>query len=109
MRITKIHLQNIGVFEDTTIAFPEKTDPDKAEIHILTGENGTGKSTVLYGLSAVAIAYPYLLNRFVHRNLKSSLEIRLDDGGRIVHTFDDEGHHYFGKRFKKDCRLYKEN
>jgi DNA repair exonuclease SbcCD ATPase subunit len=52
MRITKIHLQNIGVFEDTTIDSPGKTDPGKAEIHILTGENGTGKSTILLAFAS---------------------------------------------------------
>ena len=34
--------------------FPKKADPDKAEIHILTGENGTGKSTVLMLLASLA-------------------------------------------------------
>ena len=91
MRITKIHLQNIGVFEDTIIDFPEKTDPDKAEIHILTGENGTGKSTVLYGLSSILKAFPYLLERFVYKNSKSDLVVVFDDGQRINHFFTDEG------------------
>ena len=53
MRITKLQLKNIGVFEDVTISFPEKTNKDKAEIHIFTGENGTGKSTILYALSCI--------------------------------------------------------
>ncbi len=91
MRITKIHLQNIGVFEDTTIAFPEKTDPDKAEIHILTGENGTGKSTVLYGLSSVQRLYSYLEDRFIYRNPESSLKVELGSEGCIIHTFDGKG------------------
>lgn len=36
--------------------FPKKTDPDKAEIHILTGENGTGKSTVLEALKNLGLS-----------------------------------------------------
>lgn len=47
MRITRLEAQNIGPFEDLKIDFKEKVIKDKAEIHILTGENGTGKSTVL--------------------------------------------------------------
>lgn len=35
MRISKIQLKGVGVFEDETIEFPEKQDPDKAEIHAL--------------------------------------------------------------------------
>jgi predicted ATP-binding protein involved in virulence len=46
-RIEKISLQQIGPFGEFTLEFPKKRDADKAEIHILTGENGTGKSTVL--------------------------------------------------------------
>lgn len=46
-RIESLEINKIGAFEHIIMDFPKKTDPDKAEIHILTGENGTGKSTVL--------------------------------------------------------------
>ncbi len=92
MRITKIHLQNIGVFEDTTIEFPEKKDPDKAEIHILTGENGTGKSTLLYAISSINSlpnkVYPYLLNRFRERNPEAIILVELNDTCQINFFFD---------------------
>ncbi|MCU0327091.1 MAG: AAA family ATPase [Spirosomaceae bacterium] len=52
MRITRLEAQNIGPFEDLKIDFEEKVIKDKAEIHILTGENGTGKSTVLMLLAS---------------------------------------------------------
>lgn len=51
MRITKLYLKNIGVFEEEEIVFKEKINPDYADIHIFTGENGTGKSTILYALA----------------------------------------------------------
>lgn len=54
MRITRLEAQNIGPFEDLKIDFKEKVIKDKAEIHILTGENGTGKSTVLMMLASWA-------------------------------------------------------
>ncbi len=58
MRITELHLQNIGVFENETIVFQEKVDPSKAEIHIFTGKNGTGKSTLLYALASMQLIDP---------------------------------------------------
>ncbi|WP_064198486.1 MULTISPECIES: AAA family ATPase [Emticicia] len=51
MKIRSLTLKNIGVFEDETISFPEKQDKDLAEIHILTGQNGTGKTTILQALA----------------------------------------------------------
>ena len=54
MKIRKLHLKNIGVFDDEEIEFKECPTKDKAEIHILTGENGTGKTTIL---QAIAIAF----------------------------------------------------
>ncbi len=52
MKIRSLTLKNIGVFEDETISFPEKQDKEKAEIHILTGQNGTGKTTILQALAS---------------------------------------------------------
>ncbi|MCC6726927.1 MAG: AAA family ATPase [Saprospiraceae bacterium] len=48
-RITSLEAHQIGPFGDLKMTFPEKPAgmEDKAEVHILTGENGTGKSTVL--------------------------------------------------------------
>lgn len=46
-RIKGIEINGIGPFNDFKLDFPEKQDPDKAEIHIFTGENGTGKTTLL--------------------------------------------------------------
>lgn len=52
-RIESLEINKIGAFEHLKIEFPKKTDPDKAEIHILTGENGTGKSTILEALAEI--------------------------------------------------------
>ena len=45
MRISRLELKGAGVFENETIEFKEKpkTEEDKADIHIFTGNNGTGK------------------------------------------------------------------
>lgn len=51
-RITRLEIANIGPFGQLGLDFPEKPAgmEGKAEIHILTGENGTGKTTVLEAL-----------------------------------------------------------
>ncbi|MEY4904718.1 MAG: hypothetical protein RLZZ292_2533, partial [Bacteroidota bacterium] len=53
MRIQQIQLENIGVFENQTVVFPPCPTQDKAEIHIFTGNNGVGKSTLLKSLVSV--------------------------------------------------------
>ena len=47
MRITELQLENIGVFKNQEIHFPDESGSSKAEIHIFTGVNGSGKSTLL--------------------------------------------------------------
>jgi predicted ATP-binding protein involved in virulence len=52
MKIRKLHLKNIGVFDDETIKFKSCDAKDKAEIHIFTGQNGSGKTTLLMALAS---------------------------------------------------------
>lgn len=52
MKIRKLELKNIGVFDEETIEFQPCPVKDKAEIHILTGQNGSGKSTILQALAS---------------------------------------------------------
>lgn len=90
MKIRSLTLKNIGVFEDETISFPEKQDKNLAvstgaEIHILTGQNGTGKSTILQALAFIApdvigfsdLEIPNLrsivLRKFKYKNHQSSI------------------------------------
>ena len=51
LRITGLTLNNVGVFEHLELSFKKKPLKDKAEIHIFTGENGTGKTTLLEALT----------------------------------------------------------
>ncbi|MBF0137199.1 MAG: AAA family ATPase [Magnetococcales bacterium] len=59
-RLEYIHLNKIGVFNNTRIEFPERPstsntehDEQRAEIHLFTGPNGCGKSTLLYALANI--------------------------------------------------------
>jgi predicted ATP-binding protein involved in virulence len=95
MRISRLALQNIGVFENELIEFRPKVDSNKAEIHILTGKNGTGKSTILYalanginlldsGLSQTEQILLPIRNRSRHLDNKSCWGILFDEEARIV-------------------------
>ncbi|MGB1207208.1 MAG: AAA family ATPase [Chitinophagales bacterium] len=53
MKVKKINLKNIGVFEDETIEFPTSKIANTADIHIFTGINGSGKSTILYAIASI--------------------------------------------------------
>jgi predicted ATP-binding protein involved in virulence len=46
-----MRLVDVGPFDDTTIEFPKGTNPELADVYLLVGENGTGKSTVLQGIA----------------------------------------------------------
>lgn len=56
-RIEAIELHQVGVFDDMRLEFPPiasaERDAKKAELHIFTGPNGCGKSTVLYALAEI--------------------------------------------------------
>jgi energy-coupling factor transporter ATP-binding protein EcfA2 len=97
MRIEKLHLENIGVFDNLEIAFPHCEHPSKADIHLFTGPNGSGKSTLLYALAA-ALAGPVspkgtlwlgqpsslIFPRFRQLNHQAFVEI-LCEGGQLIH------------------------
>lgn len=51
MRITRLDLEKVACFDHLSIDFKEGTDPRKADVHLIVGANGTGKSTVLMALA----------------------------------------------------------
>jgi predicted ATP-binding protein involved in virulence len=84
LAIQSITLKNVGPFGDKglTINFGEKKNPDKANIHILVGKNGSGKSTVLKGLF-------YSLAKGSHNFLSSNSDFYfkgMDKGVKITAT-----------------------
>lgn len=58
-RVHSLDAKYIGPFEHLYIEFKKKEEKykDEAEVHIFTGENGTGKSTILYLLTSYADTY----------------------------------------------------
>lgn len=79
-RISRLEVNNIGPFGHMVVDFPEKpADMDHcAEIHILTGENGTGKTTVLEMLTSGII--PFINNpwRRIRSNHDKSCDFKVD-------------------------------
>jgi predicted ATP-binding protein involved in virulence len=86
MKIRKLQLKNIGVFDDETIEFKKCPAKDKAEIHILTGENGSGKTTILMALASLfrKSLYDSFEKRFRDRELLNECVIKLDDENDYV-------------------------
>ncbi|EDN68363.1 conserved hypothetical protein [Beggiatoa sp. PS] len=94
MKIEKLHLENIGVFENLDLEFKSCGQPaKKAEIHIFTGANGSGKSTLLYALAG-ALAGPLqqpmdtklIFQRFHHSNPKAFIEALFENQQVINYT-----------------------
>ena len=81
-RIESVTLNDIGVFDRIHLDFPmissEVEDAAKAEIHILTGPNGCGKSTVLYALAGVLNPDTYgdVLVRKRYHGITSKVDFR---------------------------------
>lgn len=102
-RITSIEAHQIGPFGDLKMSFPEKPAgmEDKAEVHILTGENGVGKSTVLEMLTNCSDGHNLNYSRFrlpvgTHRNFT----IEMTDGEHYTLCGDALGgykHNFSGK------------
>lgn len=53
LRIDRLYLKEVGPFAELDLTFREKRNPEKADLHLLVGANGSGKSTVLYALAAM--------------------------------------------------------
>lgn len=58
MRIERLVLHQVGCFDDLDIGFRDGQDPKKADIHLIVGANGTGKSTILMAMAQVFSRQP---------------------------------------------------
>lgn len=61
MRIESVTLREVGPFDSIRIELPEGSDPELADVYLLTGPNGCGKTTVLHAIAALVDNDPILL------------------------------------------------
>lgn len=78
MRVESISIQDCGVFKNVECSFPLKKEEGKAEIHLFTGKDGSGKSTILRFLSSFFLPTHRYLNWYVNHCYVSNEEKRLD-------------------------------
>jgi predicted ATP-binding protein involved in virulence len=93
MHIERVQLKHVGPFDDVMIELPKGTDPKLADVYLLTGPNGTGKSTILYALASVIagnvaeLGRDLLLDRMHARN--AMVAFRADNGMSFAAAHSD--------------------
>ncbi|MEI8201455.1 MAG: AAA family ATPase [Bacteroidota bacterium] len=87
LRIKRLVINKLGVFEHLDLSFEKNKLEDKAEIHIFTGENGTGKSTLLEALTFFDSVY----NEYLRDDRKD-----IDNSSFIKKIWGDRKHPELG-------------
>jgi predicted ATP-binding protein involved in virulence len=112
VRITKLEVKEIGPFGDLVLQFPDKPSnmEGKAEIHILTGENGTGKTTILELLIGAlpSLVGNGLLNKLRSNRAKNGFKVTfIDNESRMwIASNDDNKLSPAGKIVQKYWKVY---
>ena len=88
MRINQINLRGVGPFDDVELPLKAGTNPDLADVYLLTGPNGSGKSTALYSLAGmIGCGHGNLgtdLGALRLRNFDSLASVIADEGARAA-------------------------
>lgn len=90
MRIEKLRLRNVGPFEDVTLELPAGTDPSLADVYLLTGPNGCGKTTALRAIAAALGTSTLLRTEILKRMYAKDSHVVLgtDEGTYLVRHVD---------------------
>ena len=86
MRIQRLILEQVGCFDHLEIPFREGRDPTKADIHLIVGANGTGKSTILMAMAQHFSRLPTGLEKRLLSS-RSYSRIQLDNGSAAGVSF----------------------
>jgi len=93
MHIERILLRDVGPFvgdHPIEIPLPKGTKPDLADVYLLTGPNGTGKSTILYALASVVGGKPRVAGYDVELG-QDLLSTRMRSENALVAFRTDDG------------------
>ena len=85
VKIRAIEFSSLSPFAKGRIEFPAATNADLAEVHILTGVNGTGKSRLLAALAA-ALGDSWELQRRSGARQDGEFAVEVDAGGEANAT-----------------------
>ncbi|MCY7345497.1 MAG: ATP-binding protein, partial [Pyrinomonadaceae bacterium] len=116
MKIRKLQLKNIGVFDDETIEF-KSCPKGKAEIHIFTGQNGSGKTTLLQALASLFTIeakdkYTGETSRFIQKNRWFEVSLNLEKNilkKRLRKNLSGESNYNTGVFFQIDYKNTSKN
>jgi predicted ATPase len=106
MRIEKLHLENIGVFDSFDLEFQPCQQSDKAEIHIFAGENGTGKSTLLYALAGAFTSDNNLILKRFRTEKNAYVELLTEKG---QYKYFDDSKSAVPLEYEDNCQNYQKN
>jgi predicted ATPase len=85
-----LRLRDVGPFDDLRIDLGPRAPSGKADIHVLTGPNGTGKTTILMALAAFFGGGPTGgLNGLLRRRRSSNARVDALIGGAHVAKIDE--------------------
>jgi hypothetical protein len=84
VRIERVLLHHVGPFADLDLHFPRGSDDRTADVHLLVGENGTGKSTVLAALAQPFGAGDAGFARRAWADGEARAAVCLDGAGRVA-------------------------
>ena len=92
MRVRTCTLSKVACFDHVRMEFPPGGDPNRADVHLLVGNNGTGKTTVLAAMAQFFTPQDVGLAARM-RGLESRIALDCGGGGPEVlalHRVEDE-------------------
>lgn len=121
MRIESIYLKDVGPFDELRVDIPAGRLSNVADVCLLTGENGSGKSTILYAIARILAAnmsemgFDFVSRRFT--SPKSIAAVRFGDGvhalARVPENNEPVSNPFASNEildkqilWKTDCRFY---